>query len=149
MKYKVFNNKYLIFVLRFFIGFIFVYSGIEKISNPSAFSEAILNYKIINLEISNMVSIVLPWFELLVGVLFIFKINVKENIVIIGILLLTFNLLIAIAILRGLNIDCGCFGTSYGVKVGILKLAENFGLFLICCYLYYFSKDTQNNCDLL
>ncbi|MFH0733673.1 MAG: MauE/DoxX family redox-associated membrane protein [bacterium] len=142
-------NKYFIFSLRFFIGFIFIYSGIEKIATPAVFSDAILNYKILNLVLSNIVAITLPWFELLVGVLIMFNINVKENIVFILLLLLVFNVLISSAMIRGLNIDCGCFGSSRGVKVGLLKLAENFGLLLVCCYLYYFSKDSKNKCDVI
>jgi hypothetical protein len=40
-------------------------------------------------------------------------------------MLVVFILAIIISLGRGLNIECGCFSTSTGTKVGIIKLVEN------------------------
>ena len=51
--------------------------------------------------------------------------NVDGSIVITSALLVLFNLMIAQAILRGFNIECGC-GLKEGQLVGIEKILENF-----------------------
>jgi hypothetical protein len=60
-----------------------------------------------------------------------FGISAKENSAILSGLLVIFIIAIVISLIRGLDINCGCFGTVDGSKVGILKILENFGL-LIC-----------------
>ena len=55
-----------------------------------------------------------------------FGISVKENSAILSGLLLVFIIAIAISLARGLNIDCGCFGTVGGTKVGIQKIFGKF-----------------------
>ena len=126
---KLFINNYLLLLIRIFLAFIFIYAGIEKISNPSAFSDAVNNYKLLPLHFVNIFAIILPWTELVAGILLLFGILVKENSFIISSLIIIFMIAIGISLIRGLNIDCGCFGTSAGSKIGLLKLGEN--LFLV------------------
>ena len=122
---KFLNNPYLLFVSRCILAFIFIFSGIEKIADPAGFSESILNYKLLPETWINIAGITIPWIELTAGVLLLFGISVKENAFIISSLLMIFILAIGISIARNLNIDCGCFGTSGGTKVGFTKIGEN------------------------
>ena len=52
-----------------------------------------------------------------------------------------FILAIIISLLRGLDISCGCFGTKSGSKIGLLKVLENVGLFLLGIILIVFGSD--------
>ena len=52
---------------------------------------------------------------------------VDGSIMISSFLLLLFNILIAQAIIRGFNIECGC-GLKEGQMVGVGKILENFAL---------------------
>jgi hypothetical protein len=74
----------------------------------------------------------------------VFGISVKENSAILSGLLLVFIIAIAISLVRGLNIDCGCFGTTGGTKVGIQKLLENFGLLLLGLILIKFGSKSPS-----
>ena len=47
---------------------------------------------------------------------------------------------IVISLGRGLNIECGCFGTSSGSKVGIIKLVENSTLLIFSFLLTKFNS---------
>lgn len=131
------KNKFLEYFLlaaRFFLAFIFIYAGADKISNPSGFSQAIQNYRLFPIEIINFFAITLPWIELICGLLLLFGISVRENSLIIFSLLFVFTLAVAISMIRGLNFDCGCFGKPS--PIGWKKLGENFlmlvlGLLLI------------------
>ena len=130
---NILSNKYLLFFVRIILSVVFIYAGMEKISDPAGFSDSINNYKILPLFTVNFLAIILPWVELIAGVLLLFGIKVKENSFIISVLLSIFIIAIVISLIRGLNIDCGCFGTFSGSKVGIYKLIEN-SLLLIAGY---------------
>ena len=119
------SNKYLLILLRVIVGFVFIYAGILKISDPAGFSDAINNYDLLPLSIVNIFAITLPWIEVVAGLFLLFGISVKENSLIISVLLIVFILAIVISLGRGLNIECGCFSTSSGTRVGIIKLLEN------------------------
>ncbi|MBN2571415.1 MAG: hypothetical protein JXA68_04750, partial [Ignavibacteriales bacterium] len=88
----------------------------------------------------NFIAIILPWVELFIGIFILFDINIKENVFIAGILFVLFDILILIAILRGLDIDCGCFGTAGVQKVGFTKIAENLLFLIFCINLFLFDK---------
>ncbi len=135
---KFLANKYLLLLSRLILGFIFIYAGMEKISDPEGFAKAINNYKLLPFSFANMAALILPWIEVIVGILLIFGIKVKENAFIISSLLCIFIIAIAISLFRGLNIDCSCFGTVGGSKVGVEKLLENSLLMLLGIQLVYF-----------
>jgi putative oxidoreductase len=135
---KILTNKYFLLVCRIVIGFIFLYAGMEKISDPAGFAKAINNYKLLPFSLINIAALILPWIEVTTGILLIFGIRVKENAFIISSLLGIFIIAITISLFRGLNIDCGCFGTLSGTKIGIQKLIENILMFLLGILLVYF-----------
>ena len=143
------NNKYLLFLFRVIVGFVFIYTGILKISDPAGFSDAINNYDLLPLSFVNFFAITLPWIELVAGLFLLFGISVKESSFIISVMLVVFILAIIISLGRGLNIDCGCFGTNSGTKVGIIKLVENIILltfsFLVTKFNSVFLSITSHN----
>jgi uncharacterized membrane protein YphA (DoxX/SURF4 family) len=123
------------------LGFVFIYAAVTKISDPEGFSQAINNYKLLPLFLVNIFAIILPWIELSAGVLLIFGISVQENSAIIGGLLIVFILAILISLFRGLDINCGCFGTVNGSKVGLQKILENIGLLVLSFILVKFDSN--------
>jgi len=128
---KILNNKYFLTSIRIVLGFVFIFAAISKASEPEEFARAIANYKLLPIFLINILAIILPWIELCAGILLVFGISEKENSAILSGLLLVFIIAITISLIRGLNIDCGCFGTTGGTKLGIQKLLENFGLLLL------------------
>lgn len=120
------------------MGFVFIYAGAEKISNPDGFALSIAAYKLLPIWIINFLAITLPWIEIISGILLVFGIRVKENSVIILALLIVFNIAITISLLRGLNIECGCFGN--GTQIGFTKLAENFLLVFLSILLIIYNS---------
>jgi putative oxidoreductase len=137
----LFSNKYILLLIRVVLAFIFIYAGIEKISNPENFSQSIANYKLLPIEFVNLMALILPWIEVVSGLLLLVGVSVKENSFILTFLLAVFIIAIVISLLRGLDITCGCFGTKSGSKIGLLKVLEDVGLFLLGIYLIVFSSD--------
>ena len=128
-------RNYLIVIIRILLGAIFLWASFDKIIDPSKFARDISNYHIIPFGLENIIAIVLPWLEFLIGSGLILGILVDGAVLLSGILLISFNVLIAQAMLRGFNIDCGC-GLKEGQLVGVEKLLENF-VFLGGAYLVY------------
>lgn len=139
---NIISNKYFLLLARLILGFVFIYAGTQKISNPESFVLAITNYKLLPNWIVNFLAITLPWLELVIGILILFGYSIKENAAIIFSLLMIFNMAILISLVRGLNIDCGCFGN--GTQIGILKLSENFVMVLLSICLILFESITLN-----
>ncbi|MBN1300297.1 MAG: DoxX family membrane protein [Melioribacteraceae bacterium] len=133
---KILSDRYFLLCIRIVVGFVFIFAGIEKISSPEHFAVSIENYRVFPDFTINIIAIYIPWLELLTGILLIFGIAVKENASIVSALLAIFILLVFSAVVRGLDIECGCFGTSDGQKVGLLKIAENLFLFVAGIIIY-------------
>jgi len=138
---QILNNKYLLLIIRLVLGFVFIYAAVTKISDPNGFSQAIYNYKLLPLFLVNILAIILPWVELSAGFLLVFGVSVKENSAIISGLLLIFILAVLISFFRGLDIECGCFGTVDGSKVGLQKILENVGLLILGIILIKFDSN--------
>ena len=120
-------NKYFIICIRLILGTVFLWASFDKILDPASFAKNISNYHVIPFGLENTIAIILPWLEFLIGTGMILGIMVDGSIIISSFLLLLFNILIAQAILRGFNIECGC-GLKEGQMVGIEKIIENFVL---------------------
>lgn len=141
---KYLTNTYILWITKIFIGLIFVLSGIEKIAEPAGFSDAIANYKLMPNFIINFFAISIPWIELVCGILLIFNKNIKENAFIYISLMSIFTIMVLIAVLRGLDIDCGCFGTQNVQAVGITKIIENLALIFLGVYVFIYNDKSTH-----
>ncbi len=97
-------------LIRIGLGIIFIYAAVPKILRPDEFADAINNYRILPVFLVNLMAICLPYVELLIGVFLIFGFRLKA--VSFGSLVLMMIFIIAIlsAWIRGINVNCGCFG---------------------------------------
>ena len=120
-------NEYLVVIIRMILGTIFLWASFAKIIDPAQFARSISNYHIVPFGLENSVAIILPWLEFFIGSGLILGIMVDGATIITSFLLVVFNMMIAQAIMRGFNIDCGC-GLKDGQLVGIEKILENFVL---------------------
>lgn len=95
---------------RFLLGAVFIYAAIVKIGSPQDFADSIVAYQILPFSVINLLALGLPLFEFGCGVLvltgFLLRIGILGILSMLGI----FMGALAIALLRGLSIDCGCFG---------------------------------------
>jgi uncharacterized membrane protein YphA (DoxX/SURF4 family) len=94
------------------LGAVFIVASIDKIQDPEAFATTIANYRLLPYKTINGVAIVLPWLEIICGTLLVLGVWVRANTMIAGGLLVAFSIAISQALLRGLDISCGCFTTN-------------------------------------
>jgi hypothetical protein len=116
------------------VSLFFLYAGISKILDPAAFSLAIERYQLVGPTLSWGVALWLPWLECL-AVLCLWIRNWRQAglVILIG-MVLVFQIALLSALIRGLDISCGCFGS--GLESGVLfAFIRNFfllgGIFFI------------------
>ena len=129
-------SKYIVICLRIILGTVFLWASFDKILDPASFAKNISNYHVLPFGLENIIAIFLPWLEFFIGTGMILGIMVDGSIIISSFLLLLFNILIAQAIMRGFNIECGC-GLKEGQMIGAGKILENFILLGVAYVLYY------------
>ncbi len=113
LKTKYLNLPFSLYdVLRIGIGILFIAASYYKIVSPGAFAQQIYNYKVLPTWAINPLAIVLPWVQLFCGIALVTNRIVLGAHVLILAMLLVFQTALASALLRGLNIACGCFKTG-------------------------------------
>jgi uncharacterized membrane protein YphA (DoxX/SURF4 family) len=119
---------------RLFLGGVYIVAGAVKIPDPGQFAQAVANYRILPHEAINMVAITLPWIEVLAGAFLILGIWWKASAWLINCMTLVFIVAITSAVMRGLDIECGCFGTVGGRSAGLTAILED--VLLLACGLW-------------
>ncbi len=127
-------NRVITLLLRLFLGGFYIAAGAVKIPDPGKFAEAVWNYRILPHALVNLAAITLPWIEVVAGILLVVGVWRKASVWLINAMTVLFIAAIASAVVRGLNIECGCFGTVGGRDVGLKAILED--LVLLACGLW-------------
>ena len=97
---------------RLVLGGIFLYAGGVKLGSPRAFADGIAAYQILPDAGVNVLALALPPFEMLLGAWLLIGWRVRSAAFCASFTLLVFLGAIASAGLRGLHVDCACFGPA-------------------------------------
>jgi putative oxidoreductase len=116
-------------LVRVTVGALFVFAGATKAYDPGAFAIEIQRYQLVPWIVAALVSVYLPWLEMLSGALLLLKRFERGALLLTTLLLLIFTLALASAMFRGLSIDCGCFGKAFTATGTTVPLLRN--LFLL------------------
>jgi len=117
---------------RVILGVILIYASLDKIVHPAEFAKAIGNYNVLSFGLENLLGIVLPILELLVGICLVLGIMLDGSAIIAAGMMTVFIIALSQAMIRGIDINCGCFKVTVengGHQVGIRRIIEDF-LFL-------------------
>lgn len=106
----ILRSRLLHLALRLVIGGMFLYAAFPKVLNPATFAIAVRGYKIVPFSLSNLAAIAMSWGELIAAGMLVLGILTRKAAAAIFILLAVFIAAIATALLRGMVVDCGCFG---------------------------------------
>jgi len=97
--------------LRWALGGIFIGAGALKLVHPAAFHADLLAYGIGAPDVFfRFVAVVLPWVEIVSGGLLLADLWTETAGVLVTGLCFVFVLVLGQAVLRGLELKCGCFG---------------------------------------
>jgi len=132
------TQKPLTFWIRLFLGTVFVAASVDKILHPAGFAQAIYNYQIFPDAAINLTAIILPWLELLLGILLIAGWWLPGATVLVNLLLLAFYGALLFNVARGLDVHCGCFTTSTeGTPATTWYLIRDSIFLVLSCTLTY------------
>jgi putative oxidoreductase len=123
---------------RLFIGGYFVYAAIPKIVEPLAFATSIANYGLVPDFMVHATALLLPWLELLCALGLMLGWRIRLNAAMCAGMLTVFTVAVAYAVVMGLKIDCGCFGSSGGDEVSWLKVGKNTLMLIGLLFIYRF-----------
>lgn len=98
-----------VLLVRLLLGGVFLYAGAVKIIDPVAFAGDIAAYRLLPYFGNYLAAAVIPWLEALCGLLLITGWRARAAASLILALTLVFMATLASTIVRGLDIDCGCF----------------------------------------
>jgi len=106
------RNKTILVVFRVVLGGLFVYAGIVKALEPLDFAQNIRNYQLVGQSLSFVAALVLPWLEILAGAFLVAGIWKRGAALVVSALLVFFIFLTVLTMVRGLDVECGCFGPA-------------------------------------
>ncbi len=146
---KFIKSLHLPLISRLILGVIFIYASYDKILNPAAFSENIHNYHLTPVFVENLAALIIPWLELIIGVFLILGVFLEGSISITIGLLVFFIVILTQAVIRGIDVHCGCFKTAADAGTTdlraelIKRIVEDF-LYLGMAFIVKFRRKFTN-----
>ena len=124
---------------RLVLGGVLLVAGGAKVIDPQASVVAVRAYELLPDGLVTPVGWGLPFLELALGVLLLLGIAVRPAAWVAAVLLAGFVAAVASAAVRGLSIDCGCFGGGGPVPPGqtayATEIARDLGLLAVAGWL--------------
>jgi putative oxidoreductase len=104
------SRRYAVHAVSLAVAAVFIYAGIDKIRDPLQFADSIAAFAILPAVLINLLAMGLPPFEIACGLLLIGPWTRRVGSLAVAIILVVFMIALSSALLRGLTLDCGCFG---------------------------------------
>lgn len=142
---KIDPSATLVLLFRLLLAGVFLFAAFPKIQDPGAFATSIEGFRVIDGALALWIALVLPWLELVIGFGILVPQIRRASGLIIMVLLIAFIGLHASAWIRGLDINCGCFGLHEASTPPnyIWLIARNVGLLAACLYILF--RESRNS----
>ncbi|MFA5624976.1 MAG: MauE/DoxX family redox-associated membrane protein [Bradymonadales bacterium] len=136
-------HRFIALIVRWYLAYVFISASIHKILVPSDFALDIASYQIMPLVLINMMAIVLPWVELVVGIFLILGFRSQSNALLVSGMMCMFMIALGIALYGGLNISCGCFASGTleaSDPISITTMFRDLAWLLLALYVLVFDN---------
>jgi uncharacterized membrane protein YphA (DoxX/SURF4 family) len=134
-------------IFRLVLGGVLLIAGALKVTDPYSSATSVRAYQILPVDLANFLGFALPFAEVAIGTFLIVGIWVRLNAVAGGALMIMFIIAIGQAWIRGISLDCGCFGkgglletNELPVSNYTLEIARDIVLAALAAYIYRFPK---------
>lgn len=136
-------------LVRLVLAVVFIVAGVIKISDVSLAKLSVQAYQIFPRDIANIIGVFLPVLEIALGLLLLFGVATRYVSAVLGLMLLSFIFGVASLWWRGIEAQCGCFGSSLiaqGEPNYLIELTRDTAMLLGALWLVtwprtYFSVD--------
>jgi len=144
------ENPHLVLVVRVFLGLLFIVSSVDKLANPDAFAQSIASYRMLPVWLPPFMATILPWLELLCGFSILFGAFTQGASLLLTAMLIIFTFAVLVALVRGLDISCGCFTQDPAAgRIGWMKVLQNSTLIVLTIFLYFARSESYSLLQLL
>jgi len=137
-------QKVIPFLLRLGIGSLFLYAGVLKAADPAGFAEEINRYHLLPWGAVAAVALYLPWLEVICGGSLIIGKSKKAALWLLSVLMIVFLMALGTAWFRGLDIRCGCFGSTEAGSTVPLAILRDIGILGAIGYVLFRETITKN-----
>ena len=104
------SHRYVAVAVSLAMAAVFIYAGIDKIRDPLQFADSIYAFEILPVAFINLLALGLPPFEIMSGLLLVVPPTRRIGALAVMMCSVVFFSALGFALLRGLTLDCGCFG---------------------------------------
>nr|WP_320049710.1 MauE/DoxX family redox-associated membrane protein [uncultured Desulfuromonas sp.] len=127
----------LLLAVRLMVAGVFLYAGSQKVLDPLSFAEAIGRYQLVPVWGNLLLASVLPMLEIVVAIALLLPRWWRAASLLSIALNTVFSVALLSAMIRGLSIDCGCFGGTVGLWSSLAAaLLRATGLLGMSLYLF-------------
>ncbi len=121
------------------LGLIFLAAAALKIWDPASFALAVDNYRLLPEFLVPATALVLPWLEVVCAILLLSRCGARAASLVLGVLLVVFMAALGQGLVRGLDVDCGCFGAAgaAGSRDMIVALVRDAALLALAVSVYW------------
>jgi uncharacterized membrane protein YphA (DoxX/SURF4 family) len=100
----------IVLACRIVLGALFIWAAITKLPDMAAFAQDVANYRVVPAVVVPFIAAAVVGIELLAGAALVSGFLARPAAIVIAALLAVFTAFIAQALLRGIDLRCGCFG---------------------------------------
>ena len=104
--------RYEIIAISLILAAVFIYAAVDKLRDPLQFADSVAAFAILPTVVITPFALSLPPFEILCGVLMLTPFTRRVAALALMLATAMFFTALASALLRGLTLDCGCFGAG-------------------------------------
>lgn len=122
-------------LLALLLGLVFLASAVPKLRYPKGFVLTVLQYQVLPPSLGERYARALPSLESLAAVLLLSGTAGRAASFLAALLLLSFCVGVAINLVRGRGVACGCFGVPAGRTISASLLLEDIALLVIALVL--------------
>lgn len=136
------GHAWLALPLRLYLGGVFIVACLHKIANPGVFALDVATYDLLPLVLVNPLALILPWVELVAGVLLVLGLRTRAAAALISGMMVMFLIAVAYALARGLETSCGCFASQSLAEdpIGATTVLRDLAWLLGGLYVLFFDR---------
>ncbi len=110
-------------IARWIVAVSFLLSGLIHLGNPFAYFDQVLQYEVLPLGLARAVAVGFPWLLMVTGMALLVEPTARPASRLAILVLLLFGVAQAIVLIRGKEIECGCFGYG-GETISIFTVSR-------------------------